>query len=232
MKLEGGEWLVLKSLLELQGDSINYVEDVRLVASTKMAVGDVRDWLETLEEKGYVERTRLAEGFRAYVTAKGRQALRLMEPIPTLRPVAESAEVSIDIPVPTGAPSVAETISGETIDDRQAATGRPRATIVRNLYKGGFSSQEMILYIKAKDTHVVRIIKKETLISWKVYVLLDETEVGNKLSGYTGQSGSRVWSFTVEGAPCSVYVEALPFSINRKIDYKFSATVDGIHVDL
>ena len=45
-----------------------------------MAVQDVRDWLETLEGKGFVERTRLTDGFSAYVTAKGKQALRLTEP--------------------------------------------------------------------------------------------------------------------------------------------------------
>src|SRR4051812_48105667 len=82
MKLEGGERLVLKSLLGLQGDSGDYVEDARLAASTKMFVQDVRDWLETLEGKGLVERARGTEGFSAYVTAKGKQALRLTEPMP------------------------------------------------------------------------------------------------------------------------------------------------------
>ena len=81
MKLEGGERLVLKSLADLQGSSTDYVDDSRLAAATKMLVGDVRDWLETLEGKGFVERTRLTDGFSAYVTAKGKQALRLTEPI-------------------------------------------------------------------------------------------------------------------------------------------------------
>ena len=63
MKLEGGERLVLKTLLDLQGDSQDYVEDFRVAAPTKMAVQDVRDWLATLEDKGFVERTRLTDGF-------------------------------------------------------------------------------------------------------------------------------------------------------------------------
>ena len=54
-----------------------------MAAATKMVVQDVRDWLETLEGKGFVERARLTEGFSAYVTAKGKQALRLTEPIPS-----------------------------------------------------------------------------------------------------------------------------------------------------
>jgi hypothetical protein len=83
MKLEGGELLVLKTLLDLQGDSKAYVEDTEVAAVTKMAVQDVRNWLETLEGKGLVERTRLTDGFSAYGTAKGKLALRMMEPIPS-----------------------------------------------------------------------------------------------------------------------------------------------------
>src|SRR5208337_3054199 len=82
MKLEGGERLVLKSVADLQGSSTDYVDDFRLAVATKMRVEDVRDWLETLEGKGFVERIRLTDGFSAYVTAKGKQALRLTEPIP------------------------------------------------------------------------------------------------------------------------------------------------------
>ena len=69
MKLEGGERLVLKSLADLQGDSTDYVDDSRLALAAKMFVHDVRDWLETLEGKGFVERARGTEGFSAYVTA-------------------------------------------------------------------------------------------------------------------------------------------------------------------
>jgi DNA-binding MarR family transcriptional regulator len=91
LKLEGGERLVLKTLLELQGDSGGNVEDARLANAAKMFVPDVRDWLETLEGKGFVERARGTEGFSAYVTAKGKQALRLTEPIPKTNPVVEAA---------------------------------------------------------------------------------------------------------------------------------------------
>ena len=82
MKLKGGERLVLKSVADLQGSSTDYVDDSRLAVATKMRVEDVRDWLETLEGNGFVERIRLTDGFSAYVTAKGKQALRLTEPIP------------------------------------------------------------------------------------------------------------------------------------------------------
>ena len=91
MKLEGGERLVLKTLLDLQGDSGENVEDSRLSAAAKMVLQDVRDWLETLEGKGFVERTRLTDGFSAYVTANGKQALRLTEPISTPKPAGDVA---------------------------------------------------------------------------------------------------------------------------------------------
>ena len=105
MKLEGGEGLVLKALLELQEDSGSYVEDARLAAASKMFVEDVRDWLETLEGKGCVERTRLTDGVSAYVTGKGKQALRdwlepyvtgkgIQAPKPTKPPLREDNEPS------------------------------------------------------------------------------------------------------------------------------------------
>lgn len=80
--LEGGERLVLTALRNIQGDTTDYVGDDRLAAATSMFVQDVRDLLKTLEGKGLVERSRGIDGFRAYVTAKGRQVLRLYEPMP------------------------------------------------------------------------------------------------------------------------------------------------------
>ena len=99
MKLEGGERLVLRSLADLQGNSTDYVDDSRLALAAKMFVHDVRDWLETLEGKGYVERARGTDGFSAYVTAKGKQALRLTEPIPSPMPAGEGAPMTV---VPKG----------------------------------------------------------------------------------------------------------------------------------
>ena len=82
---------MLKTLLELQGDSTDYIQDSQLANATKMVDQDVRDTLETLEGKGFVERTRLTDGFRAYVTAKGKQALRLTEPISTPKSAGDRA---------------------------------------------------------------------------------------------------------------------------------------------
>ncbi len=99
MALEGGERLILKTLRDMQGDSTDYVDDTNLAAATKMFVADVRDWLETLEGKGFVQRTRLTVGFSAFITAKGKQALRLIEPIPSPTPSVTNAA--------SGSPSLA-----------------------------------------------------------------------------------------------------------------------------
>ena len=115
MKLEGGERLVLKNLLDLQGDSGENVEDSRVAAATKMAVQDVRDWLDTLEGKGFVERTRLTDRFSAYVTAKGKQALRLTEPISTPKPAGDVAPVTPDAPGSTGAATPQPAASQKTV---------------------------------------------------------------------------------------------------------------------
>ncbi len=106
MKLEGGERLVLKLLRDLQGDSTDYVDDARLASATKMIVADLRDWLETLEGKGFVERAKGTAGISAYVTAKGKQALRLTEPIASSMSgttVAGGSNVSV-LSVPDSSP--------------------------------------------------------------------------------------------------------------------------------
>ena len=125
MKVEGGERLVLKDLLDLQGDSGENVEDFRVAAVTKMGVQDVRDWLETLEGKGFVERTRLTDGFSAYVTAKGKQALRLTEPISTPKPAGDGAPVTSEPSGGTGAPSPPIATAGAGYENRESSVSGP-----------------------------------------------------------------------------------------------------------
>ena len=59
----------------LPRDTHFYVEGSAKVRHSVRVSKDVRDWLETLEGKGFVERTRLTDGFSAYVTAKGKRLL-------------------------------------------------------------------------------------------------------------------------------------------------------------
>ena len=51
------------------------MDDSRLAVATKMAVEDVRDWLETLEDKEFVERIRLIDGFSAASPPKASRLL-------------------------------------------------------------------------------------------------------------------------------------------------------------
>jgi hypothetical protein len=134
MKLEGGERLVLKVLRDLQGDSTDYVDDARLASAAKMIVEDLRDWLETLEGKGFVERARGTAGFSAYVTAKGKQALRLIEPIPSPTPrepdAGPGSSSLADTPVnvrlnPQQDPAVALRASPSGLDSSFAPVGDP-----------------------------------------------------------------------------------------------------------
>jgi hypothetical protein len=104
MTLEGGELLVLQNLLDLQGDSRDYIEDSRLATATKMEVQDVRNWLEILEGRGFVESTRLTEEVSAYVTAKGKLAVRPKPPISAPKTVGETT--SATQPTPKFVPSL------------------------------------------------------------------------------------------------------------------------------
>jgi CTP-dependent riboflavin kinase len=76
MALEGVERRILQTILGLQGESSLYVEDKKIADKTQIDLRDVRDWLETLEGKEFVQRARPTEGDSAYITANGRLALK------------------------------------------------------------------------------------------------------------------------------------------------------------
>ena len=77
MALEGSERKVLHVIMHEQGGSqAGYVEDSKIAEIAYLSVEEVRDCLETLEEKECVQRSIGVGGHSAYVTAKGRQELR------------------------------------------------------------------------------------------------------------------------------------------------------------
>src|SRR5271157_6606808 len=156
MKLEGGERLVLKTLLDLQGDSGENVEDFRVAAVTKMGVQDVRDWLETLEGKGFVERTRLTDGFSAYVTAKGKQALRLTEPIPSPKLPGDGVPVTPDAPGGTG-------------------TASPQPATAEGIITMADAPRVFISYSLDSDDHAGRVLElADALRGRGINVILDQ----------------------------------------------------------
>ena len=151
MKLEGGERIVLKTLLDLQGDTGDHVDDARLAAATKMFVQDVRDWLETLEGKGLVERSRGIDGFSAYVSAKGKQALRLTEPISTTKTAGDSAPVPAATPGGTGAAPP------------QPAATQKTAVPLRLFYSYSHKDEELR---KDLEEHLVLLKRQGYIVGW------------------------------------------------------------------
>jgi DNA-binding MarR family transcriptional regulator len=156
MKLEGGERRVLKSLLDLQGDSGDYVEDSRLAAATKMLVQDVRDWLETLEGKGFVERARGTEGFSAYITARGKQALRLTEP-----PISSPKSAAV---VGSGGSSVAAPSGAEESVSPRLASSTPKPSgPIRLFYSYSHKDEELR---KELEEHLSLLKRQGYLVGW------------------------------------------------------------------
>jgi transcription initiation factor IIE alpha subunit len=78
-KFHGGRRMVLQAVRDLEGESTDYVDDAQVAERTRMALDDVRDWLELLEGQRCIERTWTGTGVSAYVTAKGKQTLRLYD---------------------------------------------------------------------------------------------------------------------------------------------------------
>ena len=79
-RLGGAQRLVLQAIVDAQAGSSDYVDEARLARDTGIDGTDLRDWLQTLEEEGYIDVARTREGLSAAVTAKGRLTLGLFRP--------------------------------------------------------------------------------------------------------------------------------------------------------
>ena len=77
MALKGSERKVLHAILhEQREEAAGYVADTLIAGATRLTIDEVRDCLESLEGKGFVEQSVGVDGRSAYITAKGRQELR------------------------------------------------------------------------------------------------------------------------------------------------------------
>src|SRR3954467_12258031 len=72
--LFGAQRLVLQAIQDAQGETPNFIEDSRIAQTTQIALRDMRDWLLTLDQDGYVDLALTEGGLKASVTAKGRLA--------------------------------------------------------------------------------------------------------------------------------------------------------------
>ena len=75
MTLQGSQLLVLWAIEESPKDLSGHASDEQVSRLTLIPINDVRDWLETLEEKGLVNISRTNNGFLVYTTANGRLEL-------------------------------------------------------------------------------------------------------------------------------------------------------------
>ena len=81
--LRGPLRLVLQAVLDLQGDSTDYVEDTKVACQACMHLDEVRNCFIVLEGRGYVNGDRTIHGRSALITAEGRLALKQWEvPLP------------------------------------------------------------------------------------------------------------------------------------------------------
>src|SRR4051794_14644363 len=75
-RLQGAQRMVLQAIWVLPKDAAGYVRDTQIAEDTQIAIGDLKNWIETLEDEGYVEVARTKAGLSALITANGRLALR------------------------------------------------------------------------------------------------------------------------------------------------------------
>lgn len=75
-RLFGAQRMVLQAITDLPKNPAGFVADQQVAQSTKIALSDVRDWIETLEGEGYVEVAQTEAGLTASITAQGRLALK------------------------------------------------------------------------------------------------------------------------------------------------------------
>ena len=120
MKLEGGEWLVLKTLRDLQGDSTDYVDDVRLAAATKMSLRTCgtgwRRWRARASLSDPWDRW-----FQRLRQCQGQAGSQVTEPISIPKPARDGAPVTASAPGGTGAAPPQPATAEEIITDG----GRP-----------------------------------------------------------------------------------------------------------
>ena len=69
-KLYGAKQMVLQVVSALSVDSETPVTDSQVSVNTDIALADVRTWIQTLEEEGYVEAYETMGGISASITPK------------------------------------------------------------------------------------------------------------------------------------------------------------------
>ena len=70
-KLFGAQALVLQAIDAAPKGAAGYCTDAQIAADTRVSLKDVQDYIDNLEDEGYVNVARTTEGLSASITAKG-----------------------------------------------------------------------------------------------------------------------------------------------------------------
>src|SRR4051794_1071833 len=82
-RLFGAQRMVLQAIQDAQGDTSAFIEDIRNVQATRIALRDMKDWFLTLDQYAYVHLALPGGGMKARDTPGGGLALGLYRPFPT-----------------------------------------------------------------------------------------------------------------------------------------------------
>ena len=125
-KLIGAQRLVLQAILDLPKDSADNVADTQIAGATKIALDDVRNWLETLEGEGYVNIARTTVGLSASVTAQGKLILRQYAPFSSDTPGSASVQLPASAPsAPISSPGSTSHVSAGQTHPGQTVSSQP-----------------------------------------------------------------------------------------------------------
>jgi hypothetical protein len=82
--LLGAQKRVLQAVQDSSQDFAGFVGDTEIAQATNIAIKDVREWLETPENEGYIEVARTTAGLSTAITAQGKLAIDQYRPFPTV----------------------------------------------------------------------------------------------------------------------------------------------------
>ena len=90
--MKGTELLILQACTRVEGDEYGFVLDADLARHTQIPITDVRDYLESLEQSGFISLVRLEhpDGLKASVEAKGRTELSKRRSFQDLRTIEDA----------------------------------------------------------------------------------------------------------------------------------------------
>jgi hypothetical protein len=165
-KLFGAQRMILHVIQDSPKDSAGFVTDSFVAQNTRIALADVREWIETLEGEGYVDATKTEDGLSVSITALGRLVLKQFQnigvtalptiPSPTLTatPQEEREQSSLGPGEPDGA-------EDESVPDefRGMYRGAARSSISQSDFERFDGIDSLLKTLHSDETMRARISK-------------------------------------------------------------------------